>query len=51
MSETQLDDEVSVQSERKIKNLKDAVQYAMHDAKSQNLMQNFAKRRETIPNV
>lgn len=38
-------------SDRRIKNFKDAVQYAMLDARSQKLVESFAKKREVVPDV
>lgn len=37
--------------ERRIKTFKDAVQYAMLDTRSQKLVENFAKKREVVPDV
>lgn len=38
-------------SDRRIKTFKDAVQYAMLDARSQKLVESFAKKREVVPDV
>lgn len=45
------EDDIGARGGRRIKNFKEAVQYAIHDARSTNLVRNFAKRREAVPNV
>uniref|UniRef100_A0A336MHQ0 CSON001907 protein n=1 Tax=Culicoides sonorensis TaxID=179676 RepID=A0A336MHQ0_CULSO len=38
-------------SDRRVKTFKDAIQYAMLDARSQKMVESFAKKREVIPDV
>uniref|UniRef100_A0A336LPQ8 CSON010850 protein n=1 Tax=Culicoides sonorensis TaxID=179676 RepID=A0A336LPQ8_CULSO len=41
----------SEKSDRRVKTFKDAIQYAMLDARSQKMVESFAKKREVIPDV